>query len=95
MTGLSLIHGSWTLTSVTPLLYPRASQEKPKLQLHKEKEQKPRNPTQMCDISVQIEPTHTDLSLSSQEVSARPVLGSRKDVLGKSPVGLLLLLKIF
>ncbi|XP_015983857.2 forkhead-associated domain-containing protein 1 isoform X6 [Rousettus aegyptiacus] len=55
----------------------RASQEKPKLQLHKEKEQKPRNPTQMCDISVQIEPTHTDLSLSSQEEQSFSDLGAK------------------
>lgn len=42
---------------------------------------------QTCDISVQIEPIHTDILLSSQEVSARPVLGARKDVLRKSSVG--------
>ncbi|XP_039698085.1 forkhead-associated domain-containing protein 1 isoform X2 [Pteropus medius] len=55
----------------------RVSQEKPKLQLHKEKEQKPRNPTQMCDISVQIEPIHTDISLSSQEEQSFSDLGAK------------------
>ncbi|NIG60560.1 forkhead-associated domain-containing protein [Pontoporia blainvillei] len=49
----------------------RASQEKHRLQLHKEKEQKPGNTTQMCDISVQIEPIHTDIFLSSQEGDVR------------------------
>ncbi|KAK2489348.1 hypothetical protein MC885_011791, partial [Smutsia gigantea] len=44
----------------------RASQEKHQLQLHMEKEQKPRNKAQMCDISVQIEPIPTDVFLSSQ-----------------------------
>ncbi|XP_014639371.1 PREDICTED: forkhead-associated domain-containing protein 1 [Ceratotherium simum simum] len=55
----------------------RASQEKHKLQLHKEKEQKPRNMTQMCDISVQIEPVHTDISLSSQEEQSFSDLGAK------------------
>lgn len=55
---------------VTHLLSPRASQEKHRVQLYKEKEQKPRNAAKMCDISVQIEPVHTEILLSSQEVSA-------------------------
>ncbi|VFV28995.1 Hypothetical predicted protein [Lynx pardinus] len=54
---------------VTHLLCPRASQEKHRVQLHKEKEQKPKNMTQMCDISVQMEPVHTDIFSSSQEES--------------------------
>ncbi|XP_032509664.1 forkhead-associated domain-containing protein 1 isoform X2 [Phocoena sinus] len=55
----------------------RASQEKHRLQLHKEKEQKPRNTTQMCDISVQIEPIHTDIFLSSQEEQSFGDLGAK------------------
>ncbi|XP_020729369.2 forkhead-associated domain-containing protein 1 isoform X3 [Odocoileus virginianus] len=55
----------------------RASQEKQKLQLHKEKEQKPRNTTKMCDISVQIEPVHTDTFLSSQEEQCFSDLGAK------------------
>ncbi|XP_007459390.1 PREDICTED: forkhead-associated domain-containing protein 1 [Lipotes vexillifer] len=55
----------------------RASQEKHRLQLHKEKEQKPRNTTQMCDISVQIEPIHTDSFLSSQEEQSFSDLGAK------------------
>ncbi|XP_060252569.1 forkhead-associated domain-containing protein 1 isoform X7 [Ovis aries] len=55
----------------------RASQEKQKLQLHKEKEQKPRNATKMCDISVQIEPVHTDIFLSSQEEQSFSDLGAK------------------
>ncbi|XP_010811755.2 forkhead-associated domain-containing protein 1 isoform X1 [Bos taurus] len=55
----------------------RASQEKQKLQLHKEKEQKPRNTTKMCDISVQIEPVHTDIFLSSQEEQSFSDLGAK------------------
>ncbi|XP_045021620.1 forkhead-associated domain-containing protein 1 isoform X2 [Bubalus bubalis] len=55
----------------------RASQEKQKLQLHKEKEQKPRNTTKMCDISVQIEPVHTDTFLSSQEEQSFSDLGAK------------------
>ncbi|XP_045331691.1 forkhead-associated domain-containing protein 1 isoform X10 [Leopardus geoffroyi] len=47
----------------------RTSQEKHRVQLHKEKEQKPKNMTQMCDISVQMEPVHTDIFSSSQEES--------------------------
>ncbi|XP_059769867.1 forkhead-associated domain-containing protein 1 isoform X5 [Balaenoptera ricei] len=55
----------------------RASQEKHRLQLHKEKEQKPRNTTQMCDTSVQIEPIHTDIFLSSQEEQSFSDLGAK------------------
>ncbi|XP_032971752.1 forkhead-associated domain-containing protein 1 isoform X9 [Rhinolophus ferrumequinum] len=55
----------------------RASQETHRLQLHKEKEQKPRSPTQMCDISVQIEPMHTDVFLSSQEEQSFSDLGAK------------------
>uniref|UniRef100_A0A673TVS3 Forkhead associated phosphopeptide binding domain 1 n=1 Tax=Suricata suricatta TaxID=37032 RepID=A0A673TVS3_SURSU len=47
----------------------RASKERHRVQLPKEKEQKSKNTTQMCDISVQIEPVHTDLFLSSQDES--------------------------
>uniref|UniRef100_A0A8D1U322 FHA domain-containing protein n=1 Tax=Sus scrofa TaxID=9823 RepID=A0A8D1U322_PIG len=54
-----------------------ASQEKHKLQLHKEKEHKPRNATQTCDISVQIEPIHTDIFLSSQEEQSFSDLGAK------------------
>lgn len=63
--------GCWPFCwPVTHLLSPRASQEKHRVQLYKEKEQKPRNAAKMCDISVQIEPVHTEILLSSQEVSA-------------------------
>nr|XP_055187666.1 forkhead-associated domain-containing protein 1 [Nyctereutes procyonoides] len=55
----------------------RASQEKQRVQLYREKEQKPRNKTQMCDISVQIEPVHTDISLSSQEEQSFSDLGAK------------------
>ncbi|XP_057579025.1 forkhead-associated domain-containing protein 1 [Hippopotamus amphibius kiboko] len=55
----------------------RTSQEKHRLQLHKEKEQKPRNTTQMCDISVQIEPVHNDVFLSSQEEQSFSDLGAK------------------
>ncbi|XP_054518781.1 forkhead-associated domain-containing protein 1 isoform X6 [Pan troglodytes] len=47
----------------------RASQEKHRLQLNTEKEQKPRKKTQTCDTSVQIEPVHTEAFSSSQEQS--------------------------
>ncbi|XP_054397333.1 forkhead-associated domain-containing protein 1 isoform X21 [Pongo abelii] len=47
----------------------RATQEKHRLQLNTEKEQKPRKKTQMCDTSVQIEPIHTEAFSSSQEQS--------------------------
>ncbi|XP_044769748.1 forkhead-associated domain-containing protein 1 [Neomonachus schauinslandi] len=55
----------------------RASQEKHRVQLYKEKEQKPRNTAQMCDISVQIEPVHTDILLSSQEEQSFRDLGAK------------------
>ncbi|KAM7098403.1 forkhead-associated domain-containing protein 1 isoform 5-T9 [Molossus nigricans] len=55
----------------------RASQEKHRLQPHKEKEQKPRNATQMCDISVQIEPIHPDIFMSSQEEQSFSDLGAK------------------
>ncbi|CAK7320966.1 Forkhead-associated domain-containing protein 1 [Vulpes lagopus] len=55
----------------------RASQEKHRVQLYREKEQKPRNKTQMCDISVQIEPVHTDIFLSSQEEQSFSDLGAK------------------
>lgn len=56
---------------MTALLCPRASPEKHRLSPHKEKEQKPRSAAQTCDISVQIEPIHSDVFVSSLEVSAR------------------------
>lgn len=89
--GTKVIHGSRNsccqrlCCPVSHLLCPRASQEKHRLQLHKEKEQKPRNTTQMCDISVQIEPIHTDIFLSSQEVSACPVPGQLERQAKKEP----------
>ncbi|XP_054995421.1 forkhead-associated domain-containing protein 1 [Sorex araneus] len=52
----------------------RTSQSK--LQLHKEKEQKPRDRAKMCDISVQIEPIN-DTSTSSQEEQAFSDLGAK------------------
>ncbi|XP_077927923.1 forkhead-associated domain-containing protein 1 [Halichoerus grypus] len=55
----------------------RASQEKHRVQLYKEKEQKPRNTAQMCDISVQIEPVHTDILLSGQEEQSFSDLGAK------------------
>nr|XP_033698821.1 forkhead-associated domain-containing protein 1-like [Tursiops truncatus] len=55
----------------------RASQEKHRLQLHKEREQKARNATQTCDISVQIEPIHTDIFLSSQEEQSFSDVGAK------------------
>ncbi|XP_030733660.2 forkhead-associated domain-containing protein 1 [Globicephala melas] len=55
----------------------RASQEKHRLQLHKDREQKARNATQMCDISVQIEPIHTDIFLSSQEEQSFSDVGAK------------------
>nr|XP_019608705.1 PREDICTED: forkhead-associated domain-containing protein 1 isoform X4 [Rhinolophus sinicus] len=55
----------------------RASQETHRLQLHKEKEQKPRSPTQTCDISVQIEPIPPDVFLSSQEEQSFSDLGAK------------------
>ena len=46
----------------------------------------------MCDISVQIEPVHTDTFLSSQEVSATQswALGGGGDMLKKEPKGVCL-----
>ncbi|XP_027459762.2 forkhead-associated domain-containing protein 1 isoform X2 [Zalophus californianus] len=55
----------------------RASQEKHRVQLYKEKERKPRNTAQMCDISVQVEPVHTDILLSSQEEQSFSDLGAK------------------
>uniref|UniRef100_A0A452S0R8 Forkhead associated phosphopeptide binding domain 1 n=1 Tax=Ursus americanus TaxID=9643 RepID=A0A452S0R8_URSAM len=42
-----------------------------------EKEQKPRNSAQMCDISVQMEPVHTDILWSSQEEQSFSDLGAK------------------
>ncbi|XP_036901072.1 forkhead-associated domain-containing protein 1 isoform X3 [Sturnira hondurensis] len=53
----------------------RASREEHKVQLHKDKQQKPRNTAQMCDISVQIEPVHTGVFASSQEAQSFSDLG--------------------
>ncbi|XP_062049843.1 forkhead-associated domain-containing protein 1 [Lepus europaeus] len=53
----------------------RDSQEKHKLQLSMEKEQKLRSPTKKRDISVQIEPIHTDAFSSSQEEQSFSDLG--------------------
>ncbi|XP_078186553.1 forkhead-associated domain-containing protein 1 isoform X23 [Callithrix jacchus] len=53
----------------------RASQEKHRLQLNTEKEQKPRKKTQTCDTSVQIEPVHTEVFSSSQEEQSFSDLG--------------------
>ncbi|XP_054190102.1 forkhead-associated domain-containing protein 1 isoform X55 [Homo sapiens] len=55
----------------------RASQEKHRLQLNTEKEQKPRKKTQTCDTSVQIEPVHTEAFSSSQEQQSFSDLGVR------------------
>ncbi|XP_045835158.1 forkhead-associated domain-containing protein 1 [Meles meles] len=55
----------------------RASQEKHRIQLYREKEQKPRNTAKMCDISVQIEPVHTEILLSSQEEQSFSDLGAK------------------
>ncbi|XP_021573545.1 forkhead-associated domain-containing protein 1, partial [Carlito syrichta] len=55
----------------------RASQEKHKLQMNLEKEQKPRKKTQMCDISVQIEPSPTEVGSSSQEELSFSDLGAK------------------
>lgn len=54
----------------------RTSQDKHKLHLGMEKE-KPKNTTQKCDISVQIEPMHTDVFLSSQEEQSFSDLGAK------------------
>ncbi|KAM5322522.1 forkhead-associated domain-containing protein 1 isoform 7-T9 [Glossophaga mutica] len=53
----------------------RTAREEQKLQLHKEKPQKPRNAAQTCDISVQIEPVHADVFASSQEEQSFSDLG--------------------
>ncbi|XP_063487877.1 forkhead-associated domain-containing protein 1 isoform X10 [Symphalangus syndactylus] len=53
----------------------RASQEKHRLQLNTEKEQKPRKKTQTCDTSVQIEPVHNEAFSSSQEQQSFSDLG--------------------
>ncbi|XP_050643914.1 forkhead-associated domain-containing protein 1 isoform X9 [Macaca thibetana thibetana] len=53
----------------------RASQEKHRLQLNTEKEQKSRKKTQTCDTSVQIEPVHTEAFSSSQEEQSFSDLG--------------------
>ncbi|XP_047384051.1 forkhead-associated domain-containing protein 1 isoform X5 [Sciurus carolinensis] len=54
----------------------RASQEKHTHQLSVEKE-KPKNATQKCDISVQIEPMHPDAFSSSQEEQSFSDLGAK------------------
>ncbi|XP_010368378.1 forkhead-associated domain-containing protein 1 [Rhinopithecus roxellana] len=53
----------------------RASQEKHRLQLNTEKEQKSRKKTQTCDTSVQIGPVHTEAFSSSQEEQSFSDLG--------------------
>ncbi|XP_037002021.2 forkhead-associated domain-containing protein 1 [Artibeus jamaicensis] len=53
----------------------RASREEHRVQPHKDKQQKPRNVAQMCDISVQIEPVPTDVFPSSQEEQSFSDLG--------------------
>ncbi|XP_074236203.1 forkhead-associated domain-containing protein 1 isoform X2 [Saimiri boliviensis] len=62
----------WELKALKEAL--RASQEKHRLQLNTEKEQKPRK-TQTCDTSVQIEPVHTEVFSSSQEEQSFSDLG--------------------
>uniref|UniRef100_A0A8C8ZGA7 Forkhead associated phosphopeptide binding domain 1 n=1 Tax=Prolemur simus TaxID=1328070 RepID=A0A8C8ZGA7_PROSS len=54
-----------------------ASQEKHRLQLNTEKEQKPRKKAQTCDISVQIEPSHTEVFSSSQDEQSFSDLGAK------------------
>ncbi|KAL4685318.1 hypothetical protein H8957_005405 [Semnopithecus entellus] len=53
----------------------RASQEKHRLQLNTEKEQKSRKKAQTCDTSVQIGPVHTEAFSSSQEEQSFSDLG--------------------
>ncbi|KAL4673547.1 hypothetical protein H8959_017481 [Pygathrix nigripes] len=53
----------------------RASQDKHRLQLNTEKEQKSRKKTQTCDTSVQIGPVHTEAFSSSQEEQSFSDLG--------------------
>ncbi|XP_045154886.1 forkhead-associated domain-containing protein 1 [Echinops telfairi] len=55
----------------------RTSQEKHKLQLSLEKNQKPQDKAQMCDISVQMEPIHADMVSNSPEEQAFSDLGAR------------------
>ncbi|XP_049733941.1 forkhead-associated domain-containing protein 1 isoform X2 [Elephas maximus indicus] len=55
----------------------RASQEKHKLQLSPEKDEKPRNTAQMCDISVQMEPIHTGIFLGGLEEQSFSDLGAK------------------
>ncbi|XP_069333454.1 forkhead-associated domain-containing protein 1 [Eulemur rufifrons] len=55
----------------------RASQEKHRLQLNTEKEQKPRKKAQTCDISVQIEPSRTEVFSSSQDEQSFSDLGAK------------------
>nr|XP_040143885.1 forkhead-associated domain-containing protein 1 isoform X5 [Ictidomys tridecemlineatus] len=55
----------------------RASQDKHKFQLSMEKEEKAKNATQKCDISVQIEPMHPSVFLSSQEEQSFSDLGAK------------------
>lgn len=59
-------------------LYPRTSHRP-----HPSMEQKPRNPTPKCDISLQIEPVHQDTFSCFQEVSVWS-WGSRQDWVGDS-----------
>ncbi|XP_006866483.1 PREDICTED: forkhead-associated domain-containing protein 1 [Chrysochloris asiatica] len=62
----------------------RVSQEKYKLQLSLETNQKPRNPAQMCDISVQMEPIHTDMFLNNQSKGQRDLGTDHNDQLDES-----------
>uniref|UniRef100_A0A8C2VMB1 Forkhead associated phosphopeptide binding domain 1 n=1 Tax=Chinchilla lanigera TaxID=34839 RepID=A0A8C2VMB1_CHILA len=55
----------------------RTYQEKHKHHLSSEKEHKLRTPTQKCDISVQIDPVHLDVSSSSQEEQSFSDLGAK------------------
>uniref|UniRef100_A0A2K6FEC0 Forkhead associated phosphopeptide binding domain 1 n=1 Tax=Propithecus coquereli TaxID=379532 RepID=A0A2K6FEC0_PROCO len=54
-----------------------AAQEKHRLQLNTEKEPKPRKKAQMCDISVQIEPSHAEVFSSSQDEQSFSDLGAK------------------
>ncbi|KAM6174130.1 forkhead-associated domain-containing protein 1 [Erethizon dorsatum] len=55
----------------------RTAQEKHKQHLSSEKEQKLRAPAQKCDISVQIDPAHLEVSSSSQEEQSFSDLGAK------------------
>ncbi|KAG8505629.1 Forkhead-associated domain-containing protein 1, partial [Galemys pyrenaicus] len=55
----------------------RTSQEKHKPQRHKEKEQKPPDTAQTCDISVQIDPAQTDVFLAGQQEQSFSDLGAK------------------